>query len=93
MQIYIQVLMKKIWGVIYYYENTFFAHICSCTNKIEQVAVKGAKMAVILGWSGSEGLSRPGNTDFSGTARIPDALLGNRQRHHVLPSLFAEQSE
>jgi hypothetical protein len=26
------------------------------------VAVKDAKMAVILGWSGSEGLSGPGNT-------------------------------
>jgi hypothetical protein len=28
------------------------------------VAVKGAKMAVVLGWSGSEGLAGPGNTDF-----------------------------
>jgi hypothetical protein len=28
----------------------------------EEVAVKGAKMAGILGWSGSEGKSGPGNT-------------------------------
>jgi hypothetical protein len=27
------------------------------------VVLKGAKIAVILGWSGSEGLSGPGNTD------------------------------
>jgi hypothetical protein len=27
-----------------------------------EVAKKGAKMTVILGWSGSEGLSGPGNT-------------------------------
>jgi hypothetical protein len=27
--------------------------------------VKGAKMAVILSWNGSEDLPGPGNTDFS----------------------------
>jgi hypothetical protein len=29
-----------------------------------EVAVKGAKLAVILGWSGSEGFLGSGNTDF-----------------------------
>jgi hypothetical protein len=27
------------------------------------MAVEGAKMAVVLSWSGSEGLAGPGNTD------------------------------
>jgi hypothetical protein len=38
----------------------------NCDNEIAiemiEVTVKGVKMAVILGWSGSEGLPGPGNT-------------------------------
>jgi hypothetical protein len=42
-------LVNKILGGIFLFHQNIFAQICSCTNKMALVAVKGAKMAVILG--------------------------------------------
>jgi hypothetical protein len=43
---------------------------CNCTNELERKSLirgsgreRGTKMGVILGWSGSKGLSGPGNTE------------------------------
>jgi hypothetical protein len=57
-------MIKTLGRIVQLYED-ICALKCGCTSKIARVAVKGAEMAVIFGWSGSEGLVGLGNTGLN----------------------------
>jgi hypothetical protein len=50
---------------------------------LQYVAVEGAKMAVVLGWSGSEGLAGPDNTGAL-ALKFPSPLADHCLRHTLL---------